>query len=68
MTVSSQKPLVGRSAKASRTYELVVRGPDGHPRIERFETAGSYLARLLTLQQSPAASVSIEELAGLIDI
>lgn len=55
-------------AKLDRgAYTLVVRGPDGRPHYERFDDAAAYLARLTTLNQSSAESVSIEDILGLLD-
>lgn len=56
----------GNAKRAS--YTLVVRGPDGRPRYERFDDAASYRARLLTLQRSSAESLSIDDIAGLLDV
>ena len=49
------------------SYVLVVRGPDGRPSVEAFDTAAAYRARLITLEQSPASNVSIEEIVGLLN-
>jgi hypothetical protein len=52
---------------------LIVRGPDGRPRSERFNDLAAYRARLLTLntgntgETSENGSISIEEIAGLLD-
>ena len=48
-------------------YVLIVRGPDGRPRLERFDSAAAYRARLITLEQSTLGSISIDEMAGLLD-
>ncbi len=48
-------------------YVLIVRGPDGRPRFERFAEVGAYRARLIGLQQAPEGSLSIEEVVGLLD-
>jgi hypothetical protein len=50
-----------------RAYELVLRGPDGRPRSERFANAAAYRARLVSLEHSENRSLSIDELAGLLD-
>jgi hypothetical protein len=50
-----------------RAYELVLRGPDGRPRSERFANAAAYRARLVSLEHSESRSLSIDELAGLLD-
>jgi len=55
-------------ARRSRGYELIVRGPDGRPRLERFENAVSYRAKLIGLQRSPSLGVSIEDIAKLLDV
>ena len=47
---------------------MVVRGPDGRPRYERFDDASAYLARLMALNQSSTESVSIEDILGLLDV
>jgi hypothetical protein len=52
---------------------LIVRGPDGRPRSERFNDAAAYRARLLALnigitgERSEHGSISIDEIAGLLD-
>jgi len=55
-------------ARRSRGYEFIVRGPDGRPRLERFENAASYRAMLIGLQGSPHLGVSIEDIAKLLDL
>ncbi|HVH26203.1 MAG TPA: hypothetical protein VM818_05570 [Vicinamibacterales bacterium] len=50
-----------------RAYELVLRGPDGRPRCERFANAAAYRARLVSLEHAEHRSLSIDELAGLLD-
>jgi hypothetical protein len=55
-------------ARRSHGYELIVRAPDGRPRLERFENAASYRARLIRLQRSPCLGVSIEDIAKLLDV
>jgi hypothetical protein len=59
-----------RSDKARGGYVLIVRGPDGRPRSERFKDLAAYRARLLSLntgETSENGSISIEEIAGLLD-
>jgi hypothetical protein len=52
---------------------LIVRGPDGRPRSERFNDVAAYRARLLALNigstggRSEHGSISIDEIAGLLD-
>ena len=55
---------------------LIVRGPDGRPRSERFNDMAAYRARLVTLnapktgkagEHSEHGSISIEEIAGFLD-
>jgi hypothetical protein len=61
------------SEKARGVYVLIVRGADGRPRSERFTDVAAYRARLLTLhtgnagERSEHSSLSIEEIAGLLD-
>jgi hypothetical protein len=50
-----------------RAYELIVRGPDGRPRFEKFDSAAAYRARLTALERSDNGSLSIEEIATLLD-
>jgi len=52
----------------SAAYELIVRGPDGRPRLERFENAAAYRARLMALQRSQRPGLSIEDIARLLDV
>jgi len=52
---------------------LIVRGPDGRPRSERFNDVAAYRARLAalstgnTLEHFESSSISIEEIVGLLD-
>jgi hypothetical protein len=61
------------SDKARGVYVLIARGPDGRPRSERFNDVAAYRARLLALnigstgERSEHGSISIEEIAGLLD-
>jgi len=61
------------SDTARGVYVLIVRGPDGRPRSERFNDVSAYRARLLSLnigntgERSEHASISIDEIAGLLD-
>jgi hypothetical protein len=64
------------SDKRRGVYALIVRGPDGRPRSERFNDIAAYRARLLALntgktgkagEHSEHGSISIEEIAGLLD-
>jgi hypothetical protein len=48
-------------------YVLVMRGPDGLPRFERFDDAASYRARLVILMEAHSGGLSIEELVGFLD-
>ena len=59
-----------RKTRARRcpSYELIVRGPDGRPRLERFDSAASYRAKLNGLQRSPRLGVSIEDIVKLLDV
>jgi hypothetical protein len=62
--------LVKRDARPDKSrgaYVLIVRGPDGRPRAERFTDVASYRTRLLSLQPSEDSSISIDEIAGLLD-
>jgi hypothetical protein len=59
-----------RSVKARGAYVLIVRGPDGRTRSERFKDVAAYRARLVTLNTgeiSENGGVSIEEIAGWLD-
>lgn len=46
---------------------VIVRGPDGRPRFERFTDVTAYRARLVSLALAEPGSISIEEIAGLLD-
>jgi len=62
--------LVRRVARREKTrggYVLIVRGPDGRPRAERFNDAAAYRARVASLQHAENNSISIDEIAGLLD-
>ena len=56
-----------RRDKVRGGYVLIVRGSDGRPRAERFKDLAAYQARLITLQHSEHNSISIDEIAGLLD-
>jgi hypothetical protein len=65
-----------RSDKARGGYVVIVRGPDGRLRSERFNDVAAYRARLVSLntgntgntgEHSESGSVSIEEIVGLLD-
>ena len=56
-----------RSREAPGAYVLIVRRPDGRPRLERFDDAATYRARLTALQHVHGGGVSIEDLLGLLD-
>jgi len=56
-----------RANRGARPYTLVVRGPDGRPRSERFANAAAYRARLATLQFTDS-SLSIDEIVGALDV
>jgi hypothetical protein len=53
--------------RSPAAYTLVVRGPDGEPRQERFTDVAAYRARIVTLERSSLSSLSIDEIAGLLD-
>jgi hypothetical protein len=64
------------SDKSRGAYLLIVRGSDGRPHSERFNDMTAYRARLLALntgktgtagEHSEHGSISIEEIAGLLD-
>jgi hypothetical protein len=48
-------------------YVLVARGPDGRPRIERFNDVSAYRARLAALRQAAVSPVSVDEILGLLE-
>ena len=56
-----------RSDKVRTGYLVIVRGPDGRPRFERFNDMAAYRARLVSLERSETSSMSVEEIAGLLD-
>ena len=56
-----------RSDTARGRYVVIVRGPDGRPRFERFTDVAAYRARLVSLELAETSSLSIEEIAGLLD-
>ena len=55
------------TAVAASPYVLIMRGPDGRPRTERFKDAAAYRVRLAALQPSDRA-VLIEEIFELLEI
>jgi hypothetical protein len=48
-------------------YVVIVRGADGRLRSERFNDVAAYRARLMSLKHSEHGSISIEEIAELLD-
>ncbi len=60
-------PHGSRSDNAGGDYVLIVRGLDGRPRVERFNDAAAYRARLVALEPSNDGSLSIEEIVGWLD-
>jgi hypothetical protein len=56
-----------RSDKTRTGYVVIVRGSDGRPRFERFTDVAAYRARLASLTPTENDSVSIEEIAELLD-
>ena len=67
MAGANQKRRDARSSNDRGGYELIVRGPDGRPRVERFDDVTAYRARLTSLPQSPGDSLSVEDIVGLLD-
>jgi hypothetical protein len=55
------------SDNARGPYTLIVRGQDGRPRLERFDEAGEYLARLARLRHRQSESLSIDDVAAFLD-
>jgi hypothetical protein len=56
-----------RQSHSPKPYGLIVRGRDGRPRLEQFEDAAAYKERLACLGSSLPDSMSIEEIARLLD-
>ena len=56
-----------RSDTVRGRYLVIVRGPDGRPHFERFTDVAAYRARLVSLELAETSSISIEEIAGLLD-
>ena len=56
-----------RPEKVRGSYILIVRGPDGVPRAERFGDVAAYRARLAALPHPENGGLSIDEIAGLLD-
>jgi hypothetical protein len=48
-------------------YEVIVRGPDGRARFERVRSASAYRERVKGLKRSNANTITIDELARLLD-
>jgi hypothetical protein len=61
-TIGGSRPGTGPAG-----YVLIVRGPDGEPRFERFDDVAAYKARLISLSRSRIDSISLEEIVGLLD-
>ena len=53
---------------AEGAYVLIVRGSDGRPRFERFDDVAAYRARIDALEESDGDVMSIDEIAGLLDV
>jgi hypothetical protein len=56
-----------RTDEPRYAYVLVARGPDGRPRVERFNDVSAYRARLAALRQSSVGAVSLDEVIGLLE-
>lgn len=56
-----------RPDHSKAVYTLILRGPDGQPRQERFTDAAAYRARLVALEHSTDRSLSMDEIAGFLD-
>ena len=67
MIGSHQRMRDARSDKSRGGYVVIVRGPDGRPRLERLNDAAAYRARLMSMERSENGIISIEEIAGLLD-
>jgi hypothetical protein len=57
-----------RPEKRGNTYVVIVRGPDGQPRVERFADAAAYRAKLMSMTRSDDGGISIEDIVELLDI
>ena len=63
---STKRPPRRDTRRRNSAYLLVVRGPNGRVRAERFTNVASYRARLARIEQSDDRGLSIEEIAGLL--
>jgi hypothetical protein len=48
-------------------YEVIVRGPDGRARFERVRSVAAYRERIKGMRPSSQNTISIDELARLLD-
>ena len=68
MIGKSKRRSPARNAQARNSaYFLIVRGPNGRVRAERFADVASYRARLTRIDHSNDRGLSVEEIAGLLD-
>ena len=55
------------SRKIRGAYVLILRGSDDRIRVERFDDAQAYRTRLAALRRTGGDSLSIDEIADLLD-
>jgi hypothetical protein len=64
---SKRRSPARNAQRRNSAFFLIVRGPNGRVRAERFPDVASYRARLARIDQSNDRGLSVEEIAGLLD-
>jgi len=64
---SGKAPRGPREDRRRGGYEVIVRGPDGRARFEQVRTVSAYRERVKGMKPSNANTITIDELARLLD-
>jgi len=67
MIARRPRPRESRSEESRDAYVLIARGPDGEPRLERFNDVSAYRARLAALRHTTVGPVSLDDVIGLLE-
>ena len=67
MAAQRKAPRGPREDRRRGGYEVIVRGPDGRARFERVRNASAYRERIKGMKPSTANTITIDELARLLD-
>jgi hypothetical protein len=67
MAIKHNRVGAARNDRRRGGYEVIVRGKDGRPRFERVRDLAAYRARVSSIDRSEPQTISIEEIARLLD-